>query len=198
MLSYSFREAAGRSCSIEMQVKSGANNWIQFTKPYTPGADGWDRVVASLGEFVQPEGIGAFDPASVQGIALNVRVYQTNVIYVGFFDDVYFATPETIVPIGVEFGHYQSSDDSVAPDTWLDIESLPAGPDRLTVLSWLARSNYLYSVEYRGPDLNKAEPFRPLAGLTNLMVRYSGRFQVIDTNAPSSAARFYRLRIQPH
>src|SRR5213076_3581503 len=44
VFSYDFKEASRLRCQLEMQVKSGPNNWIQFVKTYSPGADGWDTV----------------------------------------------------------------------------------------------------------------------------------------------------------
>src|SRR5258708_18229373 len=130
-----------------MQVKSGANNWIEFTKPYMPGADGWDTVRASLAQFVQPGGIGLLDPANVQAIVVNIRPFQTNVIYTGFFDGINFDAPETILPTSTTFGVYRSSNDSVPAGPELHIESFQAGSGAEISLSWSARSNWLYSVE---------------------------------------------------
>ncbi|MGA2864838.1 MAG: beta-galactosidase [Verrucomicrobiota bacterium] len=193
VFSYSFRESSGLSNSMEMQVKSSDNNWIEFKKTYAPGPDGWDTVRASLAEFVQPQGVGPFDPTNVRGIALNIRVFQTNVIYVGYFDNVYFDTPAAIPPTGPTFGLYLSSNDSPPP---FSIHIQP-GPGGQMVLSWLARSDRLYSVDYQDLALNPGGSFLPLAPLTNLTIATNGLLQATDTNAPSSPARFYRVRVQP-
>jgi hypothetical protein len=197
VFSYSFREASGLSNSMEMQVKSSANNWIEFTKIGAPGPDGWDTVRASLAQFVQPQGIGLFDPTSVQGIALNIRVFQTNVIYTGFFDNIYFDTPAAIPPAGATFGLYQSSNDSPRDNTPFYIQSIQPGAGGQMVLSWLARSDRLYSVEYQDLALSPAGWFLPLPPLTNLTILTNGLLRATDTNAPSSPARFYRVRVQP-
>lgn len=196
VFSYRFREANLLPCSVELQVKSGANNWIQYTQTYNPGPGGWDTVRASLAQFVQPDGILPFDPTNVQGIALNIRAFQTNVTYLGFFDNAYFDTPESIVPTGASFGLYLSANDSPPDKTSLRIESIQRNSGRI-LLSWIARTNRLYTVEYQDGLLQPAEFFRPLTPLTNLSTAVNGLLQVADTNAPSSLARFYRLRAQP-
>ena len=116
---------------------------------------------ASLDQFVQPSGIGLFDPTSVQGIALNIRVFQTNVIYTGFFDNVYFDTPESIVPTGASFGLYLSSNDSPPDNTPFYIQSIQPGAGGPMVLSWLAQSNRLYSVEYQDLRLDAGGSVSP-------------------------------------
>jgi len=194
VFSYSFREANLRPCSIEMQVKSGTNNWIEFTKTYTPDASGWDTVRASLDRFVQPSGIGTFDPTSVQGIALNVRVFQTNATYVGFFDTAYFDTPDTIVASGTNFGIYQSSNDSPPDNTILQIQSIRSGPGGQMTLSWFAQSNRSYTIEYQDVGLYQ-DCFIPL--YTNLLTPTNSLLQAVDTNSVPAPARFYRLRAQP-
>ena len=197
VFSYSFKEASGLSNSVQMQVKSGANNWIEFDKAYAPGPDGWDTVCASLDQFVQPSGIGLFDPTSVQGIALNISVFQTNVIYTGFFDNVYFDTPATIPSTGASFGLYLSSNDSTPDNTPFYIQGIQPGAGGQMVLSWLAQSNRSYSVEYEDLALGSGGRFLPLAPLINLTIPTNGLFQATDTNAPSSPARFYRVCVQP-
>jgi hypothetical protein len=196
VFSYSFREETWKDCSIEMQVKSGDNNWIEFKKPYAPGTGGWDTVRASLDQFHQPAGVGRFDPKHVQGIALNIRTLEKKVTYVGFFDDIYFDAPDTIVPSGTRFGFYQSINDSVADDTPV-IQSIEQGDDGQIVLSWMARSNRLYSVEYQDAGPDSVEYFLPLIPLTSLTVPTDGLLRATDTNVILSPARFYRVRVQP-
>ena len=194
VFSYSFREANFRRCLVEMQVKSGTNNFIQFSTTYNPGPDGWCTVRAPLAQFVPPtNGIGRFDPANVQTIALNINMLETNVTYVGFFDDVSFDTPDTIVPTGTSFGWYQSSNDSPPDNTVLRIESIRR-VGRQVSLSWLAQTNRSYTLEFQDADLCQY-CFLPL--LTNLTTTTSGLMSVADTNPPVSFARFYRLRAQP-
>jgi len=196
IFSYSFREANARGCSLEMQLKSGANNWIEFGKTYQPGPDGWDTVTASVAQFVQPQGIGAFDPTSVQGIALNIRVFETNVLYVGFFDDVHFATPRMIVPTGTRFGSFQSGSGSGQPAPEFYLLSIQHTNGQIA-LSWPARSNRVYSIEHQDVDLSFPGGFVPLGPLTNLGLPTDGLLRVMDTSAPTGSLRFYRLLFQP-
>jgi hypothetical protein len=197
VFSYSFREAGRLPCSIEMQIKSDTNSWIEFKKTYTPDANGWDTVRASLAQFVQPSGIGQFDPTHVEGIALNVRLSRTGVIYVGFFDNAWFDTPNTIVPSGTSFGIYQSSNDSVPDNTPVIIQSIHRVSGSQMQLSWQARSNRLYTVEYQDIGPLSEECFLPLFPLTNLWLPTNGPLTVTDTNAAWPTNRFYRLRTQP-
>ncbi len=197
VFSYSFREANGLSCSMEMQVKSGANNWIEFKQTYAPGPDGWDTVRASLDQFVQPSGIGLFDPTSVQAIALNIRMFQTNVIYTGFFDNAYFDTPAALLPPGPTFGIYQSSNDSPPDNTTFAIQSIQRLADGTVRLSWQARTNLSYTVEYQDGELLSEEYFLVLAPLTNLTVSVNGLLPAANLTAASSPVRFYRVRSQP-
>jgi hypothetical protein len=197
VFSYSFKEASGLNSSMEMQVKSGANNWIEFKKTYAPGPDGWDTVRASLDQFVQPSGIGLFDPTSVQAIALNIRVFQTNVIYTGFFDNVYFDTPAALPPSGATFGLYLSSNDSTNDNSTFAIQSIQRLADGAVTLSWQARTNRSYTVEYQDGELLSAEYFLVLAPLTNLTVSVNSLLSATDLTATSSPVRYYRVRSQP-
>ena len=197
VFSYSFKEGGGLSSSMEMQVKSGADNWIEFKKPYAPGPDGWDTVRASLDQFVQPSGIGLFDPTRVQAIALNIRVLQTNVVYTGFFDNLYFDTPAALPSSGATFGLYLSSNDSTNDNSTFAIQSIQRLADGAVTLSWQARTNRSYTVEYQDGELLSADYFLVLAPLTNLTVSANSLLSATDPTATSSPVRFYRIRSQP-
>ena len=196
VFSYNFREQAGQACSLEMQVKSGANNWIEFKKPYSPGPGGWDRVAASLAEFQQAPGIDPFDPANVQAIAVNIRMLETNATYVGFFDNVFFDAPDTLMPSGTLFGSYVSTNDAALPNPPFAIQGIQMSQDGHVTLSWGASSNLVYAVEYQDGDMAMADEFVALPGLTNLWSPVDRVISATDLG-PVSTARFYRVRSQP-
>jgi hypothetical protein len=111
--SYAFREDASRQCTLEMQIKSGSNNWIQFTRPYAPGPGGWDTIRATLGQFVRPADAGPFDPAHVQAIAVNIRMREVGRVYKGLFDNIEFNAPDQILTPGAVYGTYTTVNDSL-------------------------------------------------------------------------------------
>jgi hypothetical protein len=197
VFSYSFRETNRLACSVEMQVKSSANNWIEYKTDYTPGPDGWQTVRASLDQFVRPGGIGLFDPNNVQGISLNIRMLRTNVTYVGYFDNAFFDAPDLIMQTGNSFGLYQSTNVSVPDNTTFAIQSIQRLADGAVRLSWQARTNLSYTVEYQDGELLSEEYFLVLAPLTNLTVSVNSLLPTNDLTATSSPVRFYRVRSQP-
>jgi hypothetical protein len=88
--SFAFREVNRLPCVLEMQVKDLNNNWIQYTKPYTPDpVTGWDTNSATLDQFTQGS-TTSVDPANMLRWALNIRMLQTNATYTGYFDHVLF------------------------------------------------------------------------------------------------------------
>jgi hypothetical protein len=111
--SYAFKEQSGLPCQVEMQIKSGQQNWREYVKTYTPGPNGWDLVQANLNQFVRPSGAGAFDPAQFQSIAINVRMLRTNALYIGSFDRVRLDAPDTPLAADLRFGIYASDNDSL-------------------------------------------------------------------------------------
>src|SRR5262249_24935610 len=116
-LSYDFKENNGHACVLEMQIKSGPTNWIQFTTNYSPGADGWDTLHTTLDQFVQPPDVGLFDPSHVQGIALNIRMVDTGAIYLGLFDNIYFDAPDQPVEAGTIYATYNSANAALRIDS---------------------------------------------------------------------------------
>jgi hypothetical protein len=126
---FDFKERFEQPCILEMQVKNPDSvdengltrqHTIQFTKRYTPGSNGWDRVTASLDQFAEPPffPFAPFDPAQVSSLVVNVQMLQTNaatnVIYVGWIDHVRFEGP--VIPgLGATtYGFYSSANDSFA------------------------------------------------------------------------------------
>src|SRR5262249_45686602 len=107
--SYDFKETGGHACVLEMQIKSGDSNWIQFTPPHRPGLDGREACPAILREFVQPPDVGLFDPNHVQGIAVNIRMLETGTVYVGLFDNIYFDAPDQLLPGGAIYSTFTSA-----------------------------------------------------------------------------------------
>jgi hypothetical protein len=131
-LSYNFKENNGHACVMEMQIKSGPTNWIQFTNTYTPGPNGWATLHATLDQFVQPADVGLFDPNHVQGFTLNVRMLEPATIYEGLFDNVYFDAPDQPVEPGTFYLAYTSANDS------LRLEATREGTSGNLILSWPA------------------------------------------------------------
>jgi hypothetical protein len=191
-LSFWFREESRRACAVEMQLKSGLNDWIQLTNTYVPDGNGWMKLTGTLNQF---EEVGMFDFRHVEGIALNIRMLQKGQVYIGFFDQVVFSTPEQVVPItGALYGIYLSDNDSDVQDERFWVWALRPDDSGQVELSWFARSNRTYSVEYQDAGLDGA--FQTLAGLSNLGVASDRVLHVTDAAAPPNETRFYRVRAQ--
>jgi hypothetical protein len=121
--SFDFKEANRRPCILELQLKNQDDpdcpyviRAIHFTKPYTPGPDGWDTVTATLDQFQQPSYFCPFDPRRAFALVANVQMLETNpdenVVYVGSFDRIRFHAPITPGPGDVTAGLYTSANDS--------------------------------------------------------------------------------------
>ncbi|MBI3416112.1 MAG: beta-galactosidase [Verrucomicrobia bacterium] len=122
-----FKEAHGLPCVLELQVKDINDNWVEFTKPYAPDAQGWDTIAASLDRFVQPLGQSQpFDRTKVRDWAFNIRMATTNAIYEGYFDNLHFTGP---------------------PDLDDDFEDRYAGEDFSRLAPWHA-----YGYDQTNPD----------------------------------------------
>ena len=100
---FDFKERFGKPCLLEIQLKNknetnAAGQFVQkaihFTKPYTPGTNGWITISASLDQFIQHKDFAPFDPSRVDALVLNVQMLEkhptTNVIYVASFDNIRF------------------------------------------------------------------------------------------------------------
>jgi hypothetical protein len=111
---FAFREAAGLPCRIELQVKSSAHDWIEFSKDYEPEADGWDTVEAALIEFESLPGTGDFDPDHIDSLAVNVRFLAPATTYEGSFDRIRFDGPEVLLEPDLVWGVYRSEDGGVS------------------------------------------------------------------------------------
>jgi hypothetical protein len=169
-LSYHFKENNGHACVLEMQIKSDQPNWIQFTKAYSPGPDGWDRIDATLDQFVQKPDVGVFDPSHVQGFAVNVRMLEPATVYEGIFDNIYFDAPDQPADMGTRYASFTSANDS------LRLESARQGPTGDLVLTWPGNA-FLESA----PDVDGVWTNVPAAASPYIVV-------------PSAARAFYRLR----
>jgi len=93
LFAFAFKEESRLPCVLEMQVKDINGHWVEFTKPYQPGANGWDSIRASLADFVSSPAGGGFDPNAFVDLALNVRMQRTNATYQALFDNVLFTGP---------------------------------------------------------------------------------------------------------
>jgi hypothetical protein len=112
VFSFDFKEEESNRCQVEMQIKSGLNAWIEYTNSYTPGS-GWRTIRASLDQFKQPAGVENFDSNHVTTIVLNVRMLQTNRLYVASFDHVRFTGPKVSLPAETGYAIYTSANDSL-------------------------------------------------------------------------------------
>jgi hypothetical protein len=169
-LSYDFKENNGHACVMEMQIKSGPTNWIQFTKNYSPGPNGWDSLHATLDQFVQPSDVGLFDANHVQGFSLNIRMLQPAALYAGFFDNVYFDAPDEPGPTGTLYATYTSANDSFR------LESVRQEPSGNLILTWPGNATL-----QSAPDVNGVWTNVPAA---------TSPYTVV----PSAGRAFFRLR----
>jgi hypothetical protein len=139
-VAFDFKEESGRPCVLEIQLKNKddptcalVQRGIHFTKTYAPDTDGWDTIAATVDQFRQPDYFCAFDPSTVFSLVLNVQMLEknsdTNVIYVGSFDNIRFAAPETLAPGETTSAIYTSTNDFFG---FRSIESAAPGTVRLT------------------------------------------------------------------
>jgi hypothetical protein len=179
--SFDFKEANQRACTLELQLKNHDDpdcayviRAIQFTKPYTPGPDGWDTITATLDQFQQPDYFCPFDQRRVFALVANVQMLETNpdenVVYVGSFDRIRFHAPITAGPGDMTVGLYTSADDSFG---FTAIQ--PASPGRIT-LTWVGEGTLEWA-----PNLDGT--WTPLPDATSPATLDSGM-----------ARAFYRLR----
>jgi hypothetical protein len=94
--SFDFKESNGLPCVMGLQLKDTNYNWIQFTKTYVPGTNGWDTIAAPVSQFTPAVGSGVFDPNHVMFWYLNIAMLQTNTTYTGYFDNVHFVGPPNL------------------------------------------------------------------------------------------------------
>jgi hypothetical protein len=188
LVSLDFKERFGKPCLIELQLKNRneTNNAglviqraIHFVKTYTPGAEGWDRVRATVADFVQPSYFERFDPTRVDSLVVNIQMLErnpaNNVLYVGSFDNILFDAPEAIAAGGAVAGVFTTANDLFG---FRAIERLPDGRVRL---SWVGSGT-----------LEVAEAVAPAGG--------AGGWQALPgVSSPATlpaddGQRFYRLR----
>jgi hypothetical protein len=152
-----------------MQIKSGPNNWLQYTRTYAPGANGWDTLRATLNQFVQPPDVGLFDPNQVQGIAINIRMLDTGAIYLGYFDNIYFDAPDQPITTGTTYATYSSANDSFR------IQSIGLDASGHVLISWPGTATLQSAPAVTGPWTNVAGATSPYSAM------------------PAGARGFYRL-----
>ena len=143
---------------------------------------------------MQPGGIGTFDPKAVYALAVNIRISEKGVTYKGYFDNIWFDAPDVLLPDGPPIGIYLSGNDSLSQDEAFSLQEIRREPSGIVHLSWFARTNRVYTVEYQDNTLGAI--FNPLLPLANRTVETDSLLQVSDTNAPSTTTRFYRVRAQ--
>jgi hypothetical protein len=147
-LSYDFKENNGHACQLEMQIKSGPTNWIQFTNTYSPGPNGWDNLHATLNQFIQAPDVGLFDPNHVQGIAVNIRMLEPGALYEGLFDNIYFDAPDKPALTGTIFATYTSANDS------LGIQNTGVDSAGNLILAWPGNPTLESAPDVTGPWTN--------------------------------------------
>jgi hypothetical protein len=169
VFAYDFNEARGLACQVELQAKSGPNEWIEYVRVYDPGPNGWHNIRASLDQFVTPGGVGAFDARNVRSLVLNIRMTTASEVFVGSFDNVRFLTPVSLFPAETRYGIYESANDS------LRVRGLvPDGAGRLGIL-WSGPGTLQSAAEVTGP-------WSAVTGASNNM-----------SIVPVGPRRFYRL-----
>lgn len=144
VFSFDFKESSGYRGILELQVKSSADHWLSYFKPYL-GSNQVDTIRASLSEFSLPPGSPGFDPTRVQTLALNVQMLDKNVLYLGSFDNIRFDGPDTPLSPELRYGMFRSASD------------FPRDSDRDGILD-------LYETRtgiYRSPTDTGTDPFNP-------------------------------------
>jgi len=142
-VAFDFKEGAGRSCMLELQLKNLDDptcglrqRGIHFTKPYQPdpGRDGWDTISATVDQFLQPTYFCPFDPRDVYVLVLNVQMLEKspaqNVIYVGSFDNIRFNAPESLSQGELTAAIYTSTND------FFGFKSIVSNIPGKVVLTW--------------------------------------------------------------
>ncbi len=76
------------------------------------------------------------------------------------------------------------------------IKSVQRNFDGSAVISWMAKTNKVYGVDYFDGSLFDGAQFCPLVGLNNLRAGTNGLFELLDTSAMGSRQRFYRITVR--
>jgi hypothetical protein len=92
--SFDFKEAALRSCILELQLNDAYGGQAHFTNIYAPGPNGWDTISASLDQFTIPSYVGFFARGKVRQIAVNVQMLATGATYIASIDNIKFNAPQ--------------------------------------------------------------------------------------------------------
>jgi len=155
---YDFTEAHGYACTMEMQLKSTNERWIQFVQPYNPQTNAWNHIQATVDQFVRPEIPGDFvyfDPAHVKTLAVNIAMLAPSVQYVASLDNIWFRGPEQDLGGGSVASIYTSANDVLGG---LSIQL----SDGNVVISWTGTGVLQTAPEISGPWSNEpaaASPF---------------------------------------
>lgn len=118
--SFDFKEAALRSCILELQLNDVYGGQIHFTNTYTPGPNGWATISASLNQFTIPPFVGFFARGKVHQIVANVQMLQTGVTYSASIDNINFRAPQAPPPATVSrdvFDSFEDRQPGVNPET---------------------------------------------------------------------------------
>src|SRR5437660_1823012 len=149
--SFDFKEESGKPCVLELQLKNQddpncGQRGINFTKTYTntPANDGWDTIAATVDQITPPEYFcRPFDSNNVFALVVNVQMTEkspdTNVIYVGSFDNIRFSGPETLAPGETTVAIYTSTND------FFGFKSIVSTKSGKVVLTWLGGGTLEYT-----------------------------------------------------
>ena len=154
-----------------MQIKDSSSNWAQYAVTnYPTDPNQWFTLKATLDKFqpLPPSVSGPFDPTHFKTLVLSIRMLATNVVYVGFFDNVHFTGPEINRGGGIPSSYYTSANDAVG---WLSIEPNAGG----AAISWVGNGILQSANAVTGPWLDLTSAPNPY----------------LKTN---SANQFFRLR----
>lgn len=125
-----FKEESRLPCVIDLQLKDARGGVITLSRSYTPGANGWSTISASLNQFVVAAHAPFFDAARVNQLFVNVQMQQKSATYFATIDNIRFDGPEQI-PIVRSINDVHDS-----------FEDRPGGSTNLYIKPWDA---YTYS-----------------------------------------------------
>ncbi len=168
VFSYDFQETHGYACSVDMQIKNNTNHgsgWLEYTRNY-PG-NGWFTLRASLDKFAPPPpGVSPpFDPNHLDILVLNIKMFTTNVIYLGAFDNIHFTGPETNLGGGDVTSLYTSANDALG---WLTISGSANGAS----VSWAATGVLQSATNLVGPWITLTNATSPFSVGTSMLNQF--------------------------
>src|SRR6185503_6861286 len=83
------------------------------TNVYQPGPNQWSTLKRTLNQFITN---GVFDGSHIEALVVNIQMIDKNTTFLGSFDNIRFDAPETSNPPELNYGIYDSGNDSL-PDS---------------------------------------------------------------------------------